>query len=146
MPDGAVFGSWFRMFEYHYQHPYQYIAIVAVAYGLTAAAWARFLGHLTGVKRMVSIVAVMLGALILASVPGGLLWGIHDVQAGFVPPSPVLRRNLMWAATTGLTFSWVIIGLSIPYNILGCVTGYAVTHFGQKILEKRIGANKSRIR
>lgn len=142
MRDGAVFGSWYRMFEYHNQHPYQYIAIVAVAYGLTAAVWARFLGHLTGVKRVGSIVAVMLVALFLASVPGGLLWGIHDIQAGFVPPLPVMRRNLMWAATTGLTFGWVIIGLSIPYNILGCVMGYAVTHFGQKMLEMRIGAKQ----
>jgi len=122
------------MVEYHYQYPYQYIFVVAVAYGLTAAVWARFLGHLTGLKRVVSIVAVMFVALALSSVPGGLLWGIHDVQAGFVPRLPVLRHNLMWAATTGLTFGWVIIGLSIPYNILGCVAAYAVTHYGQKIL------------
>ncbi len=131
------------MFEYHYQHPYQYILVVAVAYGLAASVWARFLGHLTGWKRIVSIVGVILVSLLLASVPGGLLWGIHDVQAGFVPPLAVLRRNLMWAATTGLTFGWVIIGLSIPYNILGCVAGFAVTHFGERILRKRARANQS---
>lgn len=142
MPGGAVFGSWYRMFEYHYQHPYQYIGIVAVAYGLTAAAWARFLGQIAGVRRMVSIVGVMIAAILLASVPGGLLWGIHDVQAGFVPPLPVLRHNLIWAATTGLTFGWVIIALSIPYNILGCITGYAVTHYGQKILKQTTGASQ----
>ena len=143
LPGCRVFGTWFRMFEYHYAHPYQYIFVVAVAYGLTAALWARFLGHLGGIKRVVSIIAVMLVALIVASVPGGLLWGIHDIQAGFVPPLPVLRRNLVWAGTEGLTFGWVIIGLSIPYNILGCMAGYFVTHFGQQILEKEIGANNT---
>jgi hypothetical protein len=143
MPDGYVFGAGYRMFVYHEQHPYQYILVVAVAYGFSAAVWARFLGHLTGVKRIASIFAVILVALLLASVPGGLLWGIHDVQAGFVPPVPVLRRNLIWAATTGLTFGWVIIGLSIPYNIIGCFTGYAVTHYGQKILDRRTGLTPS---
>ena len=138
-----MFGSWFRMFEYHYDHPYQYILVVAVAYGLTAAVWARFLGHLSGIRRGVSIVAVMLVALLIASVPGGLLWGLHDVHAGFVPPSQVLRRHLTWAATTGLTFGWVIIGLSIPYNIIGGIVGYAVTHFGQKALDRRTGAARS---
>jgi hypothetical protein len=61
MPDGYVFGSWPRMFEYHYQHPYQYILVVAVAYGLVASAWARFLGHPTGWKRILSIVGVIEG-------------------------------------------------------------------------------------
>jgi hypothetical protein len=143
MPGGDVFGGLFRMPAYHSQHPYQYILVAAVAYRITAAFWARFLGHLSGVKRVVSIIAVMLVSLLAASVPGGLLYGIHDVQAGFVPPLPRLRSDLMWAARTGLTTGWLIIALSVPYNILGAVVGYAVTHFGQRILNRETGANKA---
>ncbi len=141
MPSGVVFGSWFRMPAYHWQHPYQYILVVAVAYGLTATIWGRFLGHLRGWKRAVSIGLVMVISLLVASIPGGILWGIHDIQAGFVPQYPVMLRNLMWAGTAGLTAGWLIIGLSIPYNILCCIGGYFLTHFGQRFLEKGVGVH-----
>ena len=31
---GQVFGALFRMFGYHEEHPFQYIAIVAVVFGI----------------------------------------------------------------------------------------------------------------
>jgi len=137
MPQGAVFGRWYRMILYHYQHPYQYILLVAVCYGLTASLWAVFFGHLRGRLRVISICAVIAGALLLASVPGGLLWALHDIQAGFVPPEAILVGNLLWAAGAGLTFGWAILALSVPYNLAGLVMGCVVTHLGEKWLGKR---------
>ena len=137
MPSGNVFGRWYRMFLYHYQHPYQYILVVALSYGFIATVWTRFYGYLIAWKRAISIIMVMLFSLVIASVLGGVLWAIHDIQAGFLPPLDVLWGNLTWAATTGLTFGWVIIGLSIPYNILCGISGYFLTHYGQRYLEER---------
>jgi hypothetical protein len=137
MPDGAVFGSWYRMHLYHYSYPFQYILVVAVAYGLVTTIWARFLGHLTGWKRALSIIAVMLLSLIVASVPGGILWAIHDIQAGFVPQPSILRENLIWAGTTGLVLGWLIVLLSIPYNIICGLFAFLLTHFGQRYIVER---------
>ena len=132
---GPVFGGVFfvSMPPYHHQHPYQYILVVAVVYGLVATLWVRFFGYLGGWKRMVSIGAVILISLLVASIPGEILWAIHDIQAGSVPPLSDMRRYLIWAGTSGPILGWSIIGTSsILYSFFGCLVGYFVTHFGQR--------------
>jgi len=143
IPDGEVFGTMIRMFLYHFKYPYQYIFVVAVAYGLVATTWCKFFGDLCGWKRVVSILMVMPVTILIASVPGGLLWEVHNVQAGFMPPLPVLYNNMIWAATAGLKLGWLIIALSIPYNIIGFITGFAITHYGQRLVKSFLSKHNS---
>lgn len=135
LPRHAVFGAWYRMPLYHYQHPYQYIFVVALCYGICASLWVRWFGHLRGPARAGSIVLTMLVSLQIACVAGGVLWGIHDIQAGFVPPTGILVRNLMWAATRGLAYGWVLVALSFPYNLVAAIFGYVLAHYGQGVFE-----------
>jgi hypothetical protein len=44
-----------------------------------------------------------------------------------------MRSDLLWGASTGLQTGWLVIALSLPYNILGLIAGYVVTHFGFRI-------------
>lgn len=37
LPSRAVFGTWYRMFLYHREHPLAYIAIPCFFYGIVAA-------------------------------------------------------------------------------------------------------------
>lgn len=120
------------MFLYHWQHPFQYIALVSIIYGFVASIWSVTLGHLVKWKRVLSILGVMLTSIILSFIPGGMLWKIHDMQAGFFPEGDAFCGDLLWGAITGLEIGWFIILISIPYNILGVIGGYVVTDQVQK--------------
>jgi len=133
MPDGYVFGDLSRMFLYHEEHPFQYIAIVALTYASIAtpcaARWSRFVDW----RRFVLIVGIIVATILVASVPGGVLWKIHDMQAGFFTTGTRFWNDLLWGASTGLQTGWLVIALSLPYNIIGVITGYTVTNYGLKI-------------
>ncbi|MEM9079105.1 MAG: hypothetical protein AAGC74_00245, partial [Verrucomicrobiota bacterium] len=45
---GAAFGGLFRMFMYHETHPFQYIGIVAIVFGIIGAAWVRLFDVIEG--------------------------------------------------------------------------------------------------
>lgn len=135
---GYVFGVLYRMFLYHYQHPYQYIAIVSLTYGGIATIWASCWGTQAGWTRRLSIFSVMGITIICSSIPGGMLWVFHDMQAGFFPEGQQFWNALVWGAITGLKVGWIIIAFSIPYNIIGIIIGYWVTGY----LEKRTRIEK----
>lgn len=129
----AVFGSLFRMYRYHEQHPYQYILLIALIYGCLATAWAYYKGRVQkGWERAASIVSVMLLTVLLSSAPGGMLWVLHDVQAGFFPGMRLFWRALRWGAIAGLQLGWLIFLLSIPYNIICLACGYWLTNYIEK--------------
>jgi len=133
MPHGYVFGGLYRMFLYHESHPFQYIAVVAVTYGVIATASALRWPRLAGWRRSAAIVGIIVATVLVASVPGGVLWKIHDMQAGFFTTGARFWSDLLWGASTGLQAGWLVIALSLPYNIIGLILGYAVTHFGFRI-------------
>lgn len=128
---GMVFGALFRMHLYHEQHPYQYLLVVAVVYGVLATLWALYVGGKTqrGWRRKGSIVGVMALTVLCSSVPGGMLWVLHDMQAGFFPGVGRLWNNLWWGAGMGLSAGWLIFAFSIPYNVLCLLSGYWLTDY-----------------
>ena len=75
----------------------------------------------------------MVTTIFAASIPGGVLWKIHDMQAGFFTKGARFWDDLLWGASAGLQVGWLIVLLSLPYNVIGLVVGYAVTSFGFKI-------------
>lgn len=132
MPGGWVFGALYRMFLYHWEHPFQYIILVSVVYGLIASVFAIGLRN----RRKTSRLAVfsIVGLTIFAASPlGGVLWVIHDMQAGYFTEGARFRRDLLWGALEGLKSGWLVILLSIPYNLFGLAAGYFVTAHGFKL-------------
>ena len=132
MPSGYVFGKYFRMYLYHYQHPAQYIAIPCFFYGLIATATAdRF--YRSSLYGRLFWSAFIIGATILISSPfGGMLWHYHDMQAGFFPKDWI-SVLLLDGTTMGLQFGWLIIALSFPYSFLGIIVSHLITRTGSNL-------------
>ncbi len=138
-----VFAGLFRMFMYHESHPLQYIAIVAITYAVIATVCVLRLPKLTRWRQRAAIVAIMLLSVIMASVPGGILWKIHDMQAGFFTTGERFWSDLFWGASTGLSVGWMVIALSIPYNVIGLIVGYRVTGYGFNLAAKLRAENSA---
>ena len=127
MSERGVFGSLYRMFLYHEEHPLPYIAIVSLSYACVATFAVTKWRHLAGWRRRVLAVAIIFISVTLASIPGGMLWVVHDMMAGFVPNLNRAIDYLLWGALAGLQVGWIVVGLSLPYSLLGAVLGYVVT-------------------
>ena len=128
-----VFGGLFRMFMYHEEHPLQYITVVSVVFGIIGTFWLRVFGHTTGRRRWISIIGAIGLTIVVASIPGGILWKIHDMQAGYFPRGARFLEGLLWGAKEGLMEGWLVIVASIPYNLLGFGIGALVLHLLPKI-------------
>jgi hypothetical protein len=136
MPEGRVFGAAYRMSLYHEMHSYQYIALIAITYGLIVTPCALRWPTLKGLRQILCILTIMIATILVASVPGGILWKIHDMQAGYFPAGAKFWNDLLWGASEGLQIGWLIIGLSIPYNIVGLILGYIITATGFRVSVK----------
>lgn len=113
---GFVFGALFRMFLYHWEHPYQYISLVCLCYAALAAALAPRVAR----NGRLAILVVLLSPL-AASPFGGALWHYHDMLAGFFPPDP--WSKLLRGVGEGLSAGWLILLLSFPYNLFCAALG-----------------------
>jgi hypothetical protein len=130
MPNRDVFGALYRMFLYHENHPLPYIAVVALIYAVVATIAVTKWHHFAGWKRHILIVAIIIVSITIASIPGGMLWVIHDMIAGFIPSYERSISYLFWGALTGLQIGWLIVGASLPYSLFGTAVGYIITNRG----------------
>ncbi|WP_400194318.1 hypothetical protein [Hymenobacter sp. B81] len=131
MPQGYVFGHLTGMPLYHWQHPLSYILLTCFCYGLIAAVLAR---HFAGLSRRSRVLWTGITALltVVASSPmGGMLWHYHDMQAGYFP-SFWRSRMVEYGVSWGLAAGWAIVGLSVPYNVLGLLVCYWLTSWGSR--------------
>jgi hypothetical protein len=136
-----VFGAVYRMFPYHWAHPFQYIFIVATVYSLLASTWATFWSDASGWRRWLQITLVLGISIMASSIPGGILWKFHDMQAGFFPEGSRMVSDFLWGAEAGLWVGPVIVLLSIPLNALALISGYVVTHRVPRYLKSRGGGS-----
>jgi hypothetical protein len=120
-------GSFYKMFLYHYQHPYQYIFIASLVFAILASAWGYYFNATSGCKRYVGIGIVLCFTIPLASILSGTLWKIHDMQAGWFTDGVTFYTDLIWGATAGLKYGWMIVLLSTPYNIIMFIIGMMTT-------------------
>lgn len=111
-----IFGVLPRMFLYHWQYPNQYIALVCLVYALLATALAPRIAH-----RPSLAIWIVLATPLLASPLGGMLWYLHDMQAGYFPNS--WGKRLMDGAGEGILLGWLIVLLSFPYNVICALLG-----------------------
>ncbi|WP_420453924.1 hypothetical protein [Rubrivirga sp.] len=120
---GPVFGSLYRMHTYHVQHPFAFLALASVVFGVVGAGWVRAFGRSVGVRRWASAVGAIALTVVVASVPGGVLWVAYDMAAGFVPDGPAFWSQIGWGAATGLQVGWLVALTSVPFNVLGVAYG-----------------------
>lgn len=125
---GHGFGGLFRMFLYHEDHPFQYIGLIAVIYGAMGSFWYAHWSNTTGRKRFLTILATIIITIAIASPLGGALWVIHDMQAGYFPQGRMFWDAIQWGALEGLRLGWLIMLVSIPFNIMGLLAGMFLLH------------------
>lgn len=119
-----VFGSLPRMLGYHAEHPFQYVLVVSICFALVAAGGASKVSSLVGWKRRIGILTILTSSIVVASVPGGVLWKIHDMQAGYFPQGMKFWSDLADGAVMGLQLGWLIMLLSFPYNLCCAFAAY----------------------
>ena len=135
----APLGALYRMLLYHHAHPYQYISVVAVVYSIIAATWAYYFHNTKKWKRYLGIGIVLLLTVAISNIACGVLWKIHDMQAGCFTHGGRFYSDLIWGAKTGLCLGWLIVALSIPYNIIMLVVGVILTDRVTKLIFKSNG-------
>ena len=133
LPGHHVFGSWYRMLLYHEAHPVSYIALCCFFYGLLAAGFADAFLRRGTTRGRVGIVGIIVLLTVALSAPlGGMLWHWHDMQAGYFPAN--WRRVLLAEGSRdGLVVGWLVVLLSVPYNVLGGVVCYFLTRTGARL-------------
>lgn len=118
---------------YQREKPFQYIAIVVGIYALVATLGVLWWPTSRGWKRFAVIFGIVFVTLSVACVPGGVLWTVHDMQAGFFPSGDRFWKSLFQGAMSGIEYGWLVVAASVPYNLCGLVLGYLVTWYGFKV-------------
>lgn len=132
MPLNLVFGVLYRMHPYHWDHPLVFIAVPCFFFGIIATLLAdRFSKQNEFGKILLTILTIAL-TVFLSSPLGGMLWHYYDMQAGFFP-SNWMSKMVKAGFLQGLEIGWIIVGLSIPYNIIGAVCCYFLMKKGSKL-------------
>lgn len=129
-----VFGALIRMFLYHEEHAFQYIALMSGMFSLvsmTALYFTRF--NQTRAKLFLIYLGCVITTIVLASPIGGIMWTIHDMQAGYFLEEYRFYSALWDGAYVGLCLGWLIILGSMPYNLLGILVGWRCFLFAARM-------------
>ena len=129
LPGHHVFGALYRMFLYHEAHPLAYIALCCGCFGpLAAGATDAF--RQRGRRGRVGVVGLLALATVVGSAPlGGMLWYWHDMQAGYFPAGWG-RILLLSGSRDGWALGWLVVLLSVPYNVFGLLVCYGLLAVG----------------
>jgi hypothetical protein len=118
-------------YEYHMTmypelFPAQYAAAMALPYSILATAWATKQPPRTVLGNVVRRTALIGLAFVLGGGLCGILWVVHDMQAGYVPPVDRAIRNIVEGAVNGVGFGVRIALRSYPLNIMGIMAAYGI--------------------
>jgi hypothetical protein len=133
MPNHYVFGIWYRMFLYHWEHPIQYILIPCFFYGIIATYFSTSFVKKEIIGQLFLTSIIILATIVISSPFGGMLWHYHDMQAGYFPKNWI-KEIITEGTEMGLEMGLIIIALSIPYNVLGSIVCYFLTKKGSELL------------
>lgn len=135
MPNHHVFGVWTRMFVYHWEHPMAFAAIPCFFYGIFATVLNGAFSRANVSRRMLLTAGIILLTILISSPFGGMLWHYYDMKTGYFPSNWVekmIRLGFEW----GLSVGWLIVLLSIPYNILCSIGCYFLMKKGVELLRE----------
>lgn len=135
LPSSRVFGSWYRMIDYHFQNPIAFTAIPCFFYGIIAPFFAENFTYLNQKKRLLKTIYIILLVVLVSTPFGGMLWHYFDMKAGYFPKT-WMEKLLVQGSWDGLKMGWIIIALSFPYNLLGAVVTYYITRLGSELFLK----------
>jgi len=136
MPNHYVFGAWYRMFVYHWEHPIAFITIPCFFYGIIATLFADKFSKQNLIRQILLTIAIIILTIVISSPFGGMLWHYYDMKAGYFPPNwigKIINLGFEW----GLELGWLVIGLSIPYNIIGSITCFFLTKKGSELFKTK---------
>ena len=136
MPNHYVFGVWYRMFVYHWEHPVAFIIIPCFFYGIIATLFADKYSKQNLIRQIFLTIVIILLTIIVSSPFGGMLWHYYDMKAGYFPPNwfgKIISLGFEW----GLEMGWLIVGLSIPYNVIGSITCFFLTKKGSELFKTK---------
>jgi hypothetical protein len=129
LPPYLLFGWLIRMFLYHWQYPVPYIAVMCFFYGIIASILAKVFHKARLIKQILLTLLIVVLTTLVSSPFGGMLWHLHDMQAGFFPEDwfyIMINKGTSW----GFQYGWLIIALSVPYNLLGIIVCFFLTRKG----------------
>lgn len=131
-PGHYVFGMLYRMVLYHCEYPLQFILIPCFFYGIIATCLASFFSKQKIIGRILLTILIILLTVLLSSPLGGMLWYYYDFKAGYFPVD-WLSRMIIDGSGRGFLLGWLIVGLSIPYNMIGSVICFFLTRKGARM-------------
>jgi hypothetical protein len=123
----------YKMIAYPEQHPLQYAIVLAAPHAFLTAIWTLSPPSITSRWRWLQITTIILAAVAISSVLGGILWTFHDMQAGYFPPYDRLVNDFREGAWSGLTIGPDIVVLSTPLNIIAFLVLYLITNSIERI-------------
>lgn len=132
MPRHNVFASLFRMFSYHWEYPISFIAIPCFFYGILAIIFTKMFLRQTVFKQILLTLLIVTLTILISSPFGGMLWHYYDMKAGYFPLNWILKM-IKNGFSQGFEVGWLIILLSVPYNILGIIACYFLTKKGSEL-------------
>lgn len=136
MPSHYVFGSPYRMHQYHKAFPFIFIAIPCFFFGIFATFFIKNFRNQT-IKKQFAVIFLLIIVTILISSPfGGMLWHFFDMLAGYFPPNwtlKIIKLGTEW----GLKMGWLIVALSIPYNIICSIGCYFLVKKGSELFNSK---------
>ena len=130
-PGAPVFAAAYRMTAYHEAHPYAFIGVVSVSLACVAGLAGPAVARLAGGRRGAALVGVVVAAVVLAGIPGGLLYMAFDIAAGFFPESSyTLRSDLEQNLLGGIVWGPLVAAGSVPFSVLALAAGVGVVEAG----------------
>lgn len=112
----VVFGSLYRMYLYHDKHPISYILIVCFFFSILGTCFIKQFSRRKLLGKIFIVFIILILTILISSPFGGMLWHYHDMQAGWFPGN-WLEIMLSEGIHMGTKIGWLIILMSIPYNI-----------------------------
>jgi hypothetical protein len=119
------FAGLYKMYLYHWEYPLQFIAVPCFVFSVLAAVFSNKFKKAAFAKQTLIMLAIVLLTILISSPLGGMLWHLHDMLAGHFP-SKWLWKMIRYGFREGIQLGWLIILLSVPYNIIGVIVGFFI--------------------
>lgn len=126
-----------RMFLYHHEHLIAFISIPCFFYRIIATILVEKFSKQSVLCKILLTIVIIVLTILVSSPFGGMLWHYYDIRYGFFPPNwfwKMVELGFTW----GLSLGWLIILLSIPYNIFGSIACYFLTQKGSERFKPKI--------
>ena len=125
IPEHYVFGTFIKMPAYHWEYPIAYIAIPCFFYGIFATIFTKKFIKLAIWGQVLITFAIAILTIVASSPFGGMLWHYHNMKAGYFPANwaDIIFKD---GFIHGIMLGWLIILLSIPYNVIGLIISYFI--------------------